>query len=222
MASPAGSGVQSETYEVTEATVVAESRPETYADLQTVTETLANYIGRDLRQLVNDAHISLATELDVPPRISTENRVILELLCHDIERLLRLNLISEIYMGLADKKLNARGRYPLRYEARYEITRSTWSGPSNSLASNTAWNSLVRAPTRTLNDAQFVFAVAWRPGVKAKQVENARPPEYFFQWLRQRRLFDGEGLVRYRFGGAAAGPIRIDRSEHAQPNLLNR
>lgn len=186
----------------------------THADVDTAAESVARYVGEDVRYLVHGAHVDLRRELSVPDDMGEDNAVIVELLMADIERMLRKSLIREVHLILSDQDVNANNQVSARYHAHYEVRGATARRGTG------AWNGIVQAPPRALAGAHFALLISWRGDVKLEKKKQIRPPEYFFTWMPSSRNYDTTGLVRYRFGGLDAGPIQVTRIESAQLNFL--
>lgn len=210
------SGSASETFAVSVDQTEAEARAEavTYVDVDTAAETVARYVGRDVRYLARSAHINLGRELCVPQDIAQDDTVVVELLMHDIERMLRKGLISEVHLILSDQDVNANNQVTARYHARYEVRGSTARHGAGIV------NDIVKAPPRTLANAHFALCISWSKVIRSEKKKEVRPPEYFFVWTPERRHYDETGLVRYRFGGIDAGAIQVTRTEYTDIKYL--
>ena len=209
-------GTSAVTYSVdhTEAEAEAAVEAVTYADVLTATEAAARFIGRDLRHLVREARYPLGQQLRVPPEMAKDDSVVVELLMHDIERMLRQNLISAAHLLLTDKEVNANNQRPVRYYAHYEVRRDTVRSGSG------VWNDIVKAPPRALINADFTLGISWRGDMTSDKRRRVRPPEYFFTWLPDGRNYDKLGLEPYRFGGLDADLIQIIRVEYTRPGYI--
>ncbi|HEU0026029.1 MAG TPA: hypothetical protein VFQ25_02855 [Ktedonobacterales bacterium] len=185
-----------------------------YADVLTATEAAARFIGRDLRHLVREARYPLGQQLHAPPEMAKDDSVIVELLMHDIERMLRQNLISAAHLLLTDEEVNANDQRPVRYYAHYEVRRDTVRSGCG------VWNDIVKAPPRTLISADFTLGVSWRGGMTRDKRRRVRPPEYFFTWLPDGRNYDSLGQEPYRFGGLDDDLTRIIRVEYTRPGYI--
>lgn len=213
--SAAASGTEVYAENRTEAEAEASLESTTYTDVLTATEAAARLVGRDLRFLVHTARVSLADQLDVPREMARDEQVVLELLLHDIERMLRQNLISAVHLLLSDPQANADNQRTVRYHTRYEVRREhvrsdAWS----------QWGDIAMAPPRALTDARFTLAISWRPQTSRDKRRSVKPPEYFFAWLPDGRNYDQAGLVRYRFGGVNTSAAQISRVEFSRPGYL--
>jgi hypothetical protein len=198
----------------TEAEAEAAIQAITYADVLTATEAAARFIGRDLRYLVGAARYPLGQQLHVPPEMAKDDTVVVELLMHDIERMLRQNLISAVHLLLCDKEVNPNNQRSVRYYAHYEVRRDTVR------SGNGVWNDIVKAPPRALINADFTLGISWREGMTREKGRRVRPPEYFFTWLPDGRSYDKLGLEPYRFGGLDADLIQIIRVEYTRPGYI--
>src|SRR5262249_3193675 len=148
----------------------------TYADVLTATEAAACYVGRDLRYLVQAARVPLAKHLNVPRELARDDDVVVELLLHDIERMLRQHLIRAVHLMLSDKELNDNNQYSVRYHAHYEVRRETLRSSAG------VWGDIIKAPARTLANAHFTLGISWREQTSRDKRRSIKPPEYFFSW----------------------------------------
>lgn len=213
------SAAASETFSVTVGQTRAQAQAEvevvSRADVDSAAETVAHYVGADVRYLVRAAHIDLRRELNVPPSITEENDVVAVLLEHDIERMLRRSLIREVQLILSDQDPNANNQIAARYQAHYEVRGST-ARRGTGIA-----NGIVQAPAATLENAHFALLISWSAHVTRDTKLHVGPTDYFFTWTPSRQNFDTSGLVRYRWGGIDAGPIQVARTEAAQLQYLS-
>jgi hypothetical protein len=221
-AAAATPGTETLTVDRTEAEAEAEVESITYSNTLTATEAAARFIGRDLRYLVQKARVPLAEQLRVPREMTRNDGVVVELLLHDIERMLRHNLISAVHLMLSDRSVNANAQYSVRYHARYEVLNQAAQVTLRSgvrMRNDTgSWSDVISAPSKVLANAHFTLGISWRPRTSRERRRSARQPEYFFTWLPDGRNYDQLGLVGYRFGGINTSVVQIVRIEYARPD----
>lgn len=190
-----------------EATAAAHVDAVGFPDVESAAEAVARSVGQDVRHLVRAGHIDLPQALGMPLEIAPDSTVVAELLLADLERMLRMHLVSQVHLFLSDQDLDTHAEVEARYHALHEVHGNV------ARRGNADWSDIVHAPPRILANAHPILCVAWRGGLGYGRVRTVRPPEYAFIWTPQRRVFDTRELLRYRFDAVPQSPVLVARAE---------
>lgn len=202
------------TYEVA-ADANVSTRVET--NVMTRSEQIARYLGDDLLYLVKRASIDLGEWLGVPTDYVRDPDYLVQMICADVELMLRNGLINGADIMVTDPQPDTSGQYSVRYLSRYLIEGPTEGNPVNPQPAK-FWGGLIRPPDPTLASAfHFVFGIEWRPDVDQQARSEVRTPKYLFDWVPADGSYDSSQLVGVRYGGMEISGASVMRVEFIDP-----
>lgn len=193
-------------------------------NLETRTETIARYFGADLALMVNEGHIELARWLNVPPTDTFDDDVLIGMMCHDVQLMLKKGLIRGVHILLSDPIPDPNSdppTYKLRYHARYLIEMPRLPSYDQN-ATGTERNGRVEVPRVAYSNARFVFGIEWSDEASEERRAQVRTPTFLFDWVPESGSFDGSSLVEYRYGGMSINGVEVQRVEFGAPWALGR
>ncbi len=212
-----GTGTGSTTFLATEAT---ETQTFAAPRVGTRTQQAARYLADDLRTLVNKAHIDLARWLEIPSGSTeyvTNPAFLADLICNDIEQLLRDRLITGVHFLLSDTRIDPSSKaYPVRYHVQYLIDIPERSLSDDALVQ---YGGRIQPPDTASLEARFALLIDWDRQATAEEIAEVRRPLYFFDWRPVNDRYDANSLVRYRTGGLGTEVVRF---ESATPRNIPR
>ena len=198
---------------------VASTQTSTFALTTTATRTqqAARYIADDLRGLVREAGINLAAALGIPPDESyvTDAEHLAELICNDIEQMLRDRLIIGVHFLLCEKQLDqTTNAFNIKYHVEYKINLPQRSVIDEVLS---GFKDRLLLPRTAAARTRFVLLIDWDPTVNREEIKLVERPRYFFDWRPPNDRYDASSLVHYRTGGL---DTIIVRTEFAHPGNI--
>ena len=177
-------------------------------------------MARDFVALVVGSRLDVASALQAPAsEYVAEPSVFVELLAHDLDRLLRDGLILGAHLLLADPQADPSGQSePLLYHARYLIAPPSLSpepahSPDDDEEPLAAPRQLAPADAvalaiRMARGARFALLIDWNPRLEPAQASQAQRPTYLFDWSPLDR-FGPHALVRYYAGGLRTELVNV-------------
>lgn len=189
-------------------------------------EQIARYFTEDLEKFLADTHINLIRQLSIPSHFAQSSREVLVMLSDDLAHMLRDSMITGIHLLLSNPNIDPNTRaYALRYHAEYTITAAKRAGegrdirPDKESYNSQRINDHLRPPNGSWVGAKFALLIDWNPTLSQRR-RNARPPEYWFDWMPSNDAFDATSQVRFRDGGMAFDGARVvDRREWKSPGF---
>ncbi|SRR5260221_3386726 len=216
------SGSRAATYADIEATVKSSVNivPRTIAQ----SEQIARYFTEDLEKFIADTHIDLMRQLDIPPSFARKDKAVINKLFSDLSHMLRDSMITGIHLLLSNPEIDVNTHsYPLRYHAEYTILTAHGNAGERDLRPDKAHYSSQRiggylAPPRgSWIGAKFALLLDWNMTLSERR-RNARPPDYWFNWVPINDSYDATSLVSFREGGMAFdGANLVSRRESSSP-----
>jgi hypothetical protein len=216
------------------------SRAATYADItETVkssvtivprtiaqSEQIARYFTEDLEKFIADTHIDLMRQLDIPPSFARNDKAVISKLFSDLSHMLRDSMITGIHLLLSKAEIDVNTHcYPLLYHAEYTIrTPNTATGerdlrPDKAHYSSQRIGGYLAPPRDSLAGAKFALLLDWNMTLSERR-RNARPPDFWFNWVPMNDRYDATSLVRFRAGGMAFdGAVVVNRGEAKPPGF---
>ena len=179
-------------------------------------------VARDFVALVTGARLDVAQALAAPAsEYVAEPSVFVELLLHDLDRLLRDGLILGVHLLLADPLADPSGQSePLLYHARYLIAPpSVAPGPAHNAPDDDDQEQpeqprqltpadAVALAIRAARGARFALLIDWNARIEPAQASQAQRPTYLFDWSPLDR-FGPHSLVRYYAGGLRTELVNV-------------
>jgi hypothetical protein len=206
-----GSSAGTGTYQYTQSTQKTSVVPR----IVTQTEQIARYFTEDLEKFVEETHIDLIRELDIPAEYASSNREVLFMLFDDLSHLLRDSIITGIHLLLHEPARDPNTHaFQVRYHAEYRI-----SIPERSLKQSDQamrFNGYLAPPRNIWLGASFSLLIDWNTSANERR-RSAHRPEYWFDWLPELSQYDATSLIRYREGGMAFDGATVDRTEYRTP-----
>lgn len=200
-----GVGTYAEVFNETEAQV----------QTQTVTEQIGLYVRRDLTELIRKGNVDIAANLRLPrTQRPNHSELLVEWLCHDIEKLVRNRLILRVHFILCAEYPDARNQYRVGYHVRYVIA----SRQFDAHVILDEFNGRIRPPANIAQYRKFILMLDWDPQSHLRDRERVKPPEYIFHWVPPKDRLDLQHLVLYREGGLGADTLYVERAESGLPN----
>jgi len=163
----------------------------------TSTEQIALYLHDDLYKLVIEAGVNLPDALGLEAELGEDPKELVSMICDDVERMLRRQLIDGAEILLSDPVAGPGNVRKVRYRVQYTITNQRTLDPNE----RTRWGGEIRTIPQTFPNAFFTFGVKFRAGVPAERRSEAHRPYYLFDWVPEGASYDGTGLVRFQVGG---------------------
>jgi hypothetical protein len=211
----AGTNVGTQVY-----ATVSSTATQTFTITATRTQQVARYFADDLRDLIREANIDLPYWLEIPPEeqdylLSSED--LAELLCNDIEQMLRDKLISGVHFMLSELQPDPNtNKFNLKYHVNYQINLAQRTLSNDPLL---PFGGRLEVPDAATTAARFVLVIDWVPGITPENIEGVRRPHYFFDWYAPTDRFDSSCLVSYRMGGMddAGSGVVVTRVELTAP-----
>lgn len=212
----AQTGSRADVFTDVKETVKATVVPRTIAQ----SEQIARYFTEDLEKFIDESHINLMRELEIPSDYAQDTGEIIQMLFDDLSHMLRDSMIIGIHLLLGEPSVDPNTHtYPLRYHAEYTITPTgrdlrSGSGDKDKYSSQRI-NGYLAPPRSAWIGAKFSLLIDWNPTTSERR-RTARRPEYWFDWTPKQDRFDASSLVRYREGGMAfdgANVVRRDESK---------
>jgi hypothetical protein len=186
----------------------------------TRTQQVARYFADDLRYLIQEAQIDLPYWLEIPPEeqdylLSSED--LAELLCNDIEQMLRDKLINGVHFMLSELQPDPNtNKYNLKYHVNYQVNLAPRTLSNDPL---TPFGGRLEIPDVAKTAVRFVLVIDWVPGITPENIEGVRRPYYFFDWYAPTDRFDSSCLVSYHPAGmeGAGSGVVVTRVEWTAP-----
>lgn len=186
-------------------------------------EQIARYFTEDLDKFLADTHIDLVRQLGIPPHFARSSREVLVKLSDDLGHMLRDSMITGIHLLLSNPDVDtSTGAYALRYHAEYTIRQGRDLRQATNKGDKANYNperlnGHLTPPRGSWVGAKFALLIDWNPTLSARR-RNARPPDYWFDWMPSNDAFDATSQVRFRDGGMAFDDARVvDRREWKSP-----
>jgi hypothetical protein len=191
-------------------------------------EQIARYFTEDLEKFIEDTHIDLMQQLDIPPYFAQSSREVLEMLSDDLAHMLRDSLITGIHLLLSNPHIDPNIQaYPLRYHAEYTITtiRSNDGGrditparPASEYIKRRT-NGYLKPPDGSWIGAKFALLIDWNTSLSERR-RTAGPPYYFFDWVPKNEVYEATSQVRFREGGMELDGVEVvHRREWKSPGF---
>ncbi|SRR5579883_3447969 len=198
-----GVGVQAMTFQVHPSTM-------TQVRVGTTTQQIARFLAEDLHILVHEANLDLADWLGIhSDEYPSDPALLVELICNDIEVMLRQRLITGVRFLLSEEKPDQNtNRYRLGYLVEYRIGDI----PVRTLNTNplTAYGGRLQMPNQTSKWPRFALLIDWDPRADRNEVASVMRPSYLFDWVAVNDTYDANSLVEYRRGGLGTVVVRIE------------
>ncbi len=187
-------------------------------------EQIARYFTEDLEKFIADTHIDLIRQLDIPPSFARKDKTVINKLFSDLSHMLRDSMITGIHLLLSNPEIDVNTHfYPLRYHAEYTILTANGNAGERDLRPDKAHYSSQRIggylapPRESWIGAKFALLLDWNMTLSGRR-RNARPPDYWFNWVPINDSYDATSLVRFREGGMAFdGANLVSRRETSSP-----
>ena len=201
-----GTGTGSTIFLATEATEM-----QTFAAprVGTRTQQLTRYLADDLHMLVKDGQIDLAYWLGIPPsEYITDSEFLADIICNDIEQILRDGFIRGVHFLLSDTQPDPMsGCYNLRYHVQYRIDIPVRQLSDDALQQS---SDRLQLPRDASLGARFALLIDWNPQLNPAEIELVRRPRYFFDWVPINERYGATSLVRYRTDGLTTEIVQIE------------
>lgn len=195
----------------TASTTFVATETETYTKTRVATKTqqVAHYLAEDLDSFIEQTHVDLAHWLGIPRNLYVGGTdYLVDLLFNDVERMLAKRLITGVHLVLSEQEPDKNTHmYTMRYHALYTINI-----PERSLTNDVLpeYGGRVRPPAELAPGTRFVLMIDWDPHADMHEINNVRPPEYFFHWVSLNQRYDATSLVRFREGRLGTEVVRIE------------
>src|SRR5262249_1239951 len=147
----------------------------------TVTQQISRYLADDLRLLLKETRADLADVLGIPPEERTPLTTsddLPELVCNDIEQMLRDQLIPAVHFLLSDVN---RDQNTFKYNIKYHVQYQMEMGQARALAPTAlkSYGGSLSVPVQATAQSQLVILIDWSPTISEIEKETVSYPRYF-------------------------------------------
>jgi hypothetical protein len=166
-------------------------------------ELVAHALADDLLFLIPRMRLDLADLLGIPTdAFLSQGEDLIEELCDDVERMLRLGLLAAVHLLLCEPTPDpTTGSSIVRYACEYTVLPPR---PGSAESRPDALRAALAPEQRPLDELRLALVVQWDPKADWRERAQLRRPQFNFDWSSPLDPFYPASVVRFSQEGAGA------------------